>query len=215
MNQFVGMFALLPVEKILNTLATRDPYIANQFGKFEGKIVEIQCLRPTLSMNLRFEGDRLKLSAIDCETLGLKSDAGISGAASDLAQLLFQDSADRPLANDAISISGDAVLVQDIYRTVSELDVDWGDLLAPFLGDLVSNELRSLSKNTRQWSETAKQSVERNIDEYLTEEARIIPDKTAVESFGDDLDRLKLRIDRARAQADILGRRLESLNIEQ
>ncbi len=215
LNQFVGMFALMPVEKILNTLASRDPYIAAQFGKFDGKVLEINCHRPSLTINLRFEDDSLKLGAIDCDTLGIQADAVISGSAADLLQLLAQDSSDRPLANDAINISGDAILVQDIYHTISELDVDWDDLLSPLLGDLLSNEFRNLSKNTRSFSEHARQSMSRNIDDYLTEEARLIPDKSAVDSFGDDLDRLRLRIDRAGAQADIIRKRLDGLQADQ
>lgn len=215
MNQFLGMFALMPVEKALNALAQRDEYIAKQFGKFEGKVLEVNSSRPTLNITIRFEDDRLKLSAIDCETLGLKADAVLSASSTNLVQLLFQDPEDRPLANDKVNISGDATLVQDIYKTADELDVDWGDLLTPIFGDLIGNEAQNLHSNSRQWSATARENIERNIDEYLTEEAEVIPHRTRVESFANDVDRLKLRIDRARAQAELLEKRLLALHPEQ
>ncbi|MEX0963461.1 MAG: SCP2 sterol-binding domain-containing protein, partial [Pseudohongiellaceae bacterium] len=112
MNQFLGSLALLPVEKILNTLVARDPHIANKFSRFDSKCVEIICSSPKTSLSLRFEDGEIKLSAIDCQTLGIEADATIAGSAESLLSLLLDGAEHRALANAAIDISGDALLVQ-------------------------------------------------------------------------------------------------------
>jgi ubiquinone biosynthesis protein UbiJ len=143
--------------------------------------------------------------------VGLHADAVIVGRAVDLVNMLFTDNSSRALANPAISISGDAVLVQELYGTIRKLDIRWQDYLAPFLGDVITNELEQVADSSHRWSKHASASVRRNIDDYLREETNLLPDRNEVAAFGDVLDRLKLDIDRIQARARLLNDRLDIL----
>ena len=114
LNQFLGSLALLPVEKILNAIVARDPHIAKKLVAFDSTCIEVVSLRPDFSISIRFEDDTIKLSAIDSQTLGIQTDATITGNAESLLGLLTMKSNQRALANSAIDISGDATLVQDL-----------------------------------------------------------------------------------------------------
>ncbi len=209
MNQFLGSFALIPIENILNAIIKRDAHIARQLLAFDDKYIEVLSTKPEFSLILRFQDNSIKLSAIDSQTLGIQADATIAATAEKLFGLLMQASNERALADTAIKISGDASLIQDLYTLADSLDVDWQDYLAPLLGDILSNELGKFADASRVWGKAAGESMQRNVHDYLSEEARLVPSKTEVESFGDRLDQLRLGIDRAMAKTELLKRRLE------
>ncbi|MCH7817406.1 MAG: SCP2 sterol-binding domain-containing protein [Proteobacteria bacterium] len=211
MNQFLGSIVLFPIEQILNQLLKNDAHLAKRLSPFAGKVIQVKSSMPTISLTLSFDAGRIRLSAIDSETLMLNPDAIISGRSSDLLDLIIIKSDRRPLANKAISISGDVLLVQDIYHTLMDLDIDWEDYLAPLLGDVITNEIGQFADDVRQWSDGAKRSMQRNVDDYLKEEIRVVPGRAEVDSFGDDLDRLKLDIDRLQARTDNLCKRLDQV----
>ena len=211
MNQFLGSLALLPVEKILNAIVRRDPHIAKKLVAFDSKCIEVVSLRPDFSVSIRFEDDTIKLSAIDTQTLGIQADATITGNAENLLGLLTKKSDQRALADAAIDISGDATLVQDLYVTIESLDVDWQDYLAPILGDVLSNELGEIQSNARDWSKSTGTSMHRDVRDYLSEEARLVPSELEVDSFSNRLDQLRLSIDRVAAKTELLKRRYSLL----
>jgi len=211
LNPFLGSLALIPVEKILNTIVGRDPHIAKQFLEFDSKCIEIISRQPSLTLHLRFEDGAVRLSAIDTESLGIEADATISGKAETLLRLLGQKSDQRPLANAALDISGDATLVQDLQMTIESLDINWQDYLAPILGDVLSNELGEVERSAKDWGRSAGGSMRRNVRDYLSEEARLVPTALEVDSFSNRLDHLRLGIDRLEAKTELLQRRLALL----
>jgi ubiquinone biosynthesis protein UbiJ len=211
LNQFLGSLALLPVEKILNAIVRRDPHIAKKLVAFDSKCIEVVSLRPDFSVSIRFEDDTIKLSAIDTQTLGIQADATITGNAENLLSLLTKKSDQRALADAAIDISGDATLVKDLHVTIESLDVDWQDYLAPILGDVLSNELGEIQSNARDWSKSTGTSMHRDVRDYLSEEARLVPSELEVDSFSNRLDQLRLSIDRVAAKTELLKRRYSLL----
>ena len=100
-------------------------------------------------------------------------------------------------------LSGDLEVIQRLTRLLRELDIDWEEQLARWVGDsaahgagLVLNQLRDCSRRTSQvfWL---------NVSEYLTEEANMVPypDEVtayleAVDGVRDDVERLGERIAR-------------------
>ncbi len=211
MIQILKSLALLPVEKILNHLLRNDPYLAAQLAPFDGKTIEVQSTAPTTAICCSIDRGAIRLSSLGSEYVGLHADAVIVGRAVDLVNMLFTDNSSRALANPAISISGDAVLVQELYGTIRKLDIRWQDYLAPFLDDVITNELEQVADSSHRWSKHASASVRRNIDDYLREETNLLPDRNEVAAFGDVLDRLKLDIDRIQARARLLNDRLDIL----
>jgi len=219
MNQFLGSIVLAPAERALNQLLKDDTYLAEKFLPFHGKVIEVISSSPSVSFTLSIAVSstansrqaQIKLSAIDSETLMLKPDATIAGESVDLFELVTGRSDRRPLANPAISISGDALLIQDLYNTLLELDIDWEDYLAPLFGDIITHEIGQLGSKVKQWSQHAKKSMQRNISSYLKDEIRAVPRKDEVDEFNTDLDQLKTHIDRVKARAENLAKRLDSL----
>ena len=103
-----------------------------------------------------------------------------------------------------LSISGDAELIQALYHFASDLDLKWEDYLAPFLGDLLTREATRASDAARQWGSDAAASLTETLDEYLAEEARILPSAGEIDYFNDSVAALRLRLDRLEARLQLL-----------
>ncbi len=191
----------------MNAIVARDAHVAKKLSAFDSKCVQVLSRRPDLSLSLRFEDGTIKLSAIDCDTLGIKADATISGNAENLLGLLLKAADQRALADAAIEISGDATLIQDLHVALQSLDADWQDYLAPLLGDVLTNELGDLQTGARAWSKSARSSVQRGVRDYLSEEARLVPSELELDSFSNRLDQVRLRLDRLAAKTELLQRR--------
>lgn len=215
MNQFIGSLALPPLESLLNTMLRRDAYIAHKLAPLDGKYIEVLASKPDFSLLLGCEDQAIKLSAIDSKTLGINPDASISAKAEKLLRLLLAGSNDRALADKEINISGDGTLVQDLHIIVGSLDIDWQDYLGPLLGDILSNEIGKIVDASKHWSNTAAINIQRNIHDYLREEAKLVPSRLEADSMSDRLDQLRLQIDRATAKTELLTRRLTLLSRQQ
>lgn len=207
-KQILGTLVLIPVERLLNHLIARDQYVLRKLQPFCDKILEINSTTPIASLLIRFHADRVRLSALDATSLHLQPDARVTGSTGDLVSLLI-NTAQRPLANPQVSITGDALFVQDLFHVLRDMDIDWRDYLAPFLGDVATREAGQLGKQARQWGSQAHHNLRRSLDEYVKEERRLVPAGTEIESFNDDLDQLKLAIDRIEARARTLLSRLD------
>ena len=89
------------------------------------------------------------------------------------------------------------------------MDIDWLDLLTPWLGHVLTNELNKGGKRVIDWSSQINDSLNRNLQDYLKEEKRFLPSSNHLESLKDDIDLLKLRVVRVMAKTQLLT---ESLN---
>lgn len=196
---FLGTLALAPIELLLGRLIAHDPHTREQFARFDGRLIEVVATRGAgrrLSLCIAFRGADIKLNLASAEALMQAPDATIAGEASALLDLLLQPAASRALSNPALTVSGDANVVQALYHVVTGLDLRWDDYLAPFIGDIAAHELARVSAEARHWREESMNSLAASVDDYLSEEARLVPSAGEALEQRDRIDSLRLRLDR-------------------
>ena len=212
MNELLGPIAIRPVEDLLNRVLAKDSYLQSRLKTFLGKSLQIAVHPPGTTVTVLFEQDRIRLLSSPAELLDIEITASIRGNVSELLPLLIEKPDRRPLSNPAITITGDINFIQDIYASLHNLDIDWEDYLAPMLGNLITNELSQFGKDLQDWTQQVSSNMKRNVDEYLKEEERIFPKKEQLKDFSEELERLKLKIDRVKAKFNVLYERLDRLN---
>ena len=212
MNELLGPIAIRPVEELLNRILAKDSYLRSRLKIFSGKSLQISVYPPGITVTVLFERDRIRLLSSPAELLDIEITASISGNVSELIPLLIEKPDRRPLSNPAITVTGDVNFIQDIYASLHNLDIDWEDYLAPMLGNLITNELSQFGEDLQEWSQQVSSNMRRNVDEYLKEEERIFPKKEQLRDFSEELERLKLKIDRVKAKFNVLYERLDRLN---
>ncbi len=206
----LGSLILWPVEHLLNQLIQRDSYLRDKVAVFNGKTIAVHSHSPNLNLTLQIDADGLQLSAHDADTLGIAPDAGIAGKLVDLLGLLTADASRKALVNEKIQISGDASLVQDLYLTSKQLDIDWQDYLAPLLGDALTHEVGKFQQRSAEVVADSAQRMKRNVESYLKDERQLLPHEEDVARFMDGLDTLRLQTDRLNARIAALEASLDA-----
>jgi len=90
------------------------------------------------------------------------------------------------------------------------IDIDWPSTLSPWLGHIAANEVAKNGRKAIDWSNRLRESVNRNLHDYMEEETELFPPIRTVDRFKHDLDLLKLRVDRVMARVQRLSQKIES-----
>lgn len=209
MNPLLGSLALAPLEQAFNFLIKEDPHLANLLEPFETKTVEVKIRQPSITVCMFLEHDRIRLSSQSAATLGIEADASIEAPAGTLFSMLT--SRTNALVNTEMQISGDIELVQDLLRALHKADIQWQDLVGSVFGDVVSRHMQQLAEAGTEWRTQANARIKRNLDDYLKEEARVVPHSLDTARFAEQAHDLRLQLDRLSARTQALNARLDKL----
>ena len=201
--------ALAPPEHLINALIASDDHLNGQLSKFNGKSLAIIVRQPTVHLHLKFHSGGITLAPLKDSEAQTKTSTRIEGSLEDLLSLLAPpDSKPRPLANPAITLSGDISFIQDLHQAMQNLDIDWQDMLTPksadALGDLIGSGITAFAESSRQFATAASESVQRNLKNYLTIETQTLVSRNELPPLVQRIESLTLRIDRATARSAIL-----------
>ncbi len=205
-SQFILSGVMGIAEATINRVLKLDPATLGKLRQLDGKLVHVQCTAPASDLFIQPCVDGvLLLSQSEAQP-----DTRISASATTLLGLLRTRDRQPALGNAGIEISGDMELAQQLQGVLAQLDIDWEAQLAEWLGDvpahLLGNQLRSLFK----WGQQTTHSMVLNIEEYLHEEARVLPPRAELEQFYRGIEALALDTDRLAARLDRLTDRLSS-----
>lgn len=205
MNEMLTSSLCAPVEAIINAVLKQDPGSALQLHAYQGKVLRVECTSPIkLVAYLVVQEQRVSLRSV----FEGEADAGISASASSYANLLASDSQTAALFSPAVAISGDTHLVQGLHRVIAGLEIDWQDHFASVFGDVATHQFSEFVSRAKRWGKQSRETVLDNVEEYLHEEARLLPSKSEVAHFSARIDELKLRLDRINARTQRLGARI-------
>ena len=207
MNNLLSSALLAPFELVVNQCISRDRKLLEKLPGHTGKVLEIEVLTPGINIFVCFYPGSIRLSFVNEDEENI--DGKITGSASDLLGILANRSSNRPLVNQGVQISGDNEFIQDVFNLFESMEIDWQDPLAAVVGDVPVHGLETLLGKLFAFTRETAQAVTGNIDEYLHEESRVTPPLNQIDIFDQDLDALKLNIDRLTARKQLLEQRLE------
>lgn len=196
----LGELVSASVETAINRYLSLDAGAMQRFSQLEGHIIAIEIigLQQTLFLFPSADGF-LVLSEFDGE-----ADATISGSPLALAKLgLSKDSRDV-LFSGEISIKGDTRLANQFNKLLSQLDIDWEELLSKSIGDIAAHKVSNVVRDVGQWLKRSSQSVSLDTGEYIQEEIRLSPSNAELRRFISQVDELREAADRLAARVQIL-----------
>lgn len=101
----------------------------------------------------------------------------------------------------AVKISGDVELGQRIKQILDAIDIDWEDLLAQTVGDVLAHQAGNVVRRAHAWGTHSLETLGQNFAEYQQEEIRNLPTPSemndflqAVDTLRDDVERMEQRI---------------------
>jgi ubiquinone biosynthesis accessory factor UbiJ len=138
----------------------------------------------------------------------LESSAGpvdvcIAGTPGALARLVRAGEDADPLFEGEVAITGDVATAQRLKTILARTHIDWEELLSKAVGDVAAHQLGNAVRSARDWSSRARGTLLRDLGEYLSEEARLVPGRAelgafmaAVDVLRDDVERIEKRVER-------------------
>ena len=137
-----------------------------------------------------------------------EADARISGRLMALLDLAAEDDKISSSIQGRVSFHGNVALAQKLQRIVGELDIDWEEIMARSLGDVLAYQLGSRLRAARDWARQSGQSLARTSSEYLREEARLSPTQVEFDRFQSGVTELKHDVARVEARLQQLLEKL-------
>jgi ubiquinone biosynthesis protein UbiJ len=190
--------ALAAAETLLNQALRHDPATRLALQKLAGKVLHLQMTQPQFDIYLCPRGDAIDVQG-EC---ALPVHCQVRGALTDLVKLAGGEQVS--LAGSGVQVTGQTQLLLDVKQILANVDIDWEDWLASYLGDEITSPLVSNLRRAARFGKTQMRDAQLQLEPYLTEELQLLPSRTALTDFGEAVDQLALATDRLEARLHVL-----------
>lgn len=192
---------LAAAEQGLNHVLNLDSTALAGLAKMHGKVIEVDCQSPPLRLYLLPGDDGLRLAA----QWSASPDCSLKAPAPRLLQLLLTQDKSAVLHAGDVDLSGDSGVMLELADILQNLELDWEYQLSRWLGPIGSQLLGSNLRNTAQWTSSSLRHLRHNFADYLSEESRTLVGQREAEARFNELDQLKLSLDRLDARIQRLA----------
>ena len=80
------------------------------------------------------------------------------------------------------------------------LHIDWEEYFSHIVGDVPAYHISRFVRGMGNWLRNTEKSLSENISEYAHEEAQWVPSREALHDFFNDIDAIRMDVDRAEAK---------------
>lgn len=183
------------LEAAINRYIALDPDALDALQGLESVLIAVECrgLPQTLTFYVKFESQAVRI----LPQAPRDADARIIGTPLGLLSLGTQDGVDtHGLFKGQIEIHGDVEIGHQVKSFFDNIDIDWEDYLAKLLGDTLAHQVGSGLRALVDWGRETNSAMQQNISEYLQEEVRHLPPREELNDFFDDVDELRMAVER-------------------
>ena len=197
--------ALASAETIVNKALAYDPSTRIALEKLSPQVLAVNIITPDFNFFVAPTENGIRLLGHYEGDITTQ----IQGNVLALASLI--KSKNINLKNSGVQITGSTTFISDLQTILKNLDLDWEEMLSKIFGDIVGHKGAELLRGKMSWSKDRVSNVQRLTSEFLTEELRVLPGKPELEYFYNQVDELRLSVDRAQARGEQLLARLKNL----
>ncbi len=181
------------LSKTVNAYLDLDPASQSRLQILEGKVIGFELL----SLHFKFQCVFIN-NHMDIVTDQIAETTIRGTPLAFLATAFAKQQRQRFFAED-LTIEGSAELAAEVIALFDELTIDWQEYTSHFIGDIPTYHVERAFKKTNQWLAQIKSSLTQNIDEYIHEEKEWLPSNEALQDLFNDIDQLRMDVDRIEA----------------
>lgn len=206
-NPTVHTAALAALEATLNRALELAPGSRQELERLSECVFALHCTAPVVDVYLQPSAQGIRLMGIhDGEVT-----TSVRGEASDFTELATSKDPTATLINGKLELQGDSAPLIELQQILANLDPDWEAPLVNTLGDVTGHQLAQMLRGAFSWGRQASDSLGRQLDEFIHEEARLSPPRLELEDFYQDVRDLGLRVERLQSRTERLRKRLRAL----
>ncbi|WP_249678263.1 ubiquinone biosynthesis accessory factor UbiJ [Pseudomonas abieticivorans] len=197
---------LASVEHGINRVLRLDSTALPRLARLEGKVIEVDCQNPAMSLFILPSGEGLLLAS----QWAAEPDCTLRAPASSLLQLATSKDKSAVLHSPQVDLAGDSSVLLELTAVLQDLELDWEYELQRWLGPVASHLIGGHVRSRARWTRQGLGSLNQNLAEYLSEESRTLVGKHEAEARFSELDELKTDLERLEARIERLTRSLNS-----
>ncbi|MFK4025019.1 ubiquinone biosynthesis accessory factor UbiJ [Stutzerimonas balearica] len=195
---------LASAEQGLNRVLRLDPTALPRLARLAGRIIEIDCSAPAMQLFVLVEEDGLRLAS----SWAADADCRLRAPASSLVRLLVSRQKTAVLHEPQVSIDGDSSVLMSLAEVLQDLELDWEYEASRWLGPVGAQLLGTGVRTPTRWLRESGDSLRQDLADYLTEESRALVGQQEAEARFNEIDELKLALDRLEARIERLAHNL-------
>jgi len=187
------------LESALDLYLKQDPDALRRCAALQDKVIAVNLTDTEFTLYFLPDAEGIKV-------LGFyegEPDTLLRGTPAGFARLALEAREDA-LFHGAVEISGDTETGQQFQDLLTGVDWDWEEQLSKLTGDMIANQVGELVRKGQKWLGESRETVQQDFSEYLQEEARLLPTRTELNAFLDDVDQLRADTDRMAARVERL-----------
>lgn len=187
------------LESALDLYLKQDPDALHHCAAMQDKVIAVNLTGTDFTLYFMPDAEGVKVQTF----YEGEPDTLLRGTPAGFARLALEKREDA-LFHGAVEISGDTETGQQFQDILAGVDWDWEEQLSKLTGDTVAHQVGELVRKGRKWLGDTGETVQQDISEYLQEEARLLPTRTELNEFLDDVDQLRSNTDRLEARVERL-----------
>lgn len=194
--QFCCTISPMAIETIINTLLTSDPKATASLEKLSTKTLKVVIEHEDYQtcFSIYFTAKGIQLTEFN-NIHPTESDATISGPINAFLLLALTKNISRA-THLGLNFKGDPQTLEIIQRLFFSLNIDWEELLSHRIGDIAAHAIGNTARRFKQKPTHLFKKISRMMAEYITEEALLIPTRTEIENFLNNVDNFKSNLAR-------------------
>ena len=185
----------------INRVLRLDPTALPRLARLNGRIIEIDCTAPAWRLFVLADEDGLRLAS----SWGSEPDCRLRAPATSLLRLAVSRDKSAVLHGPEVAIDGDSGPLMSLAEILQDLELDWEYELSRWLGPLGAQLLGSGVRAPLGWLRDSAGSLREDLADYLAEETRTLVGQAEAQARFDELDDLKLALDRLEARVERLA----------
>lgn len=197
--------ALATAELGLNRLLALDLTAQTRLARLQGKVLAIHSPSPAFTLYLLPHDQGIRL-ATHWEA---PADCTLTAPVSRLLNLALSRHKTEVLHSADLDLEGDSALFLELAGILQSLDLDWEYQLSKWFGPVASGLIGSHLRSRVDWARNSVTSLRQDLADYLAEESRQLVGETEAQARFNEIDDLKLALDRLEARVELISSRSE------
>ena len=193
------------MESSVNRYLALDPSSEKTISKLEGRSAVLYLKEFSFPVYFKFENQRIKV----LPTFEGEPDVNLVMPLSSLAGMALASPENESILGNEIEMTGNVDVGREFRNIFRNLDIDWEEIVSRYTGDIIAHKLGNGVRQIGDWFGAAKSSLQQDVTEYLQEESQQLPAEREVDVFIENVDELRLSVERAEARIKILKNNLE------
>ena len=199
----IMQFALASAETAMNRALQLDSTACSRLAPLAGQVIAIVCTRPAMTVYLIPLAEGIQLA----QHWEAPADCTLTAPANLLLKLVTQADKTSVLHHPDVSLDGNSGLLMTLAEIFQSLELDWEYEAARWLGPLPTALLSKHLRSRRDWTLESARSLHLNMTDYLAEESRTLVGRLEAQTRFNEIDQLKLNLDRLDARIALLLKR--------